>query len=304
MIGGRVTEKSIHTRVLSNLQRNLSQSAKLQEQLSSGKQISRPSDSPAGTVSALQLRSETRASQQYIRNADDGLNWLGTMQDTLSGTSALFNKARELTLQGSGGNINGGLAQEALAAEIDQIRETMIAQANTRYLDRPIFGGNTAGEVAYDKSGSYKGTSYDPNSPSTTSVSRSVGSGIKVRVDVTGAETFGDDATGMFQVLKDISAGIRGGDSTQLAANLKLLDKAGDRMKSAVSEIGSRYNRMTQMKESAENRMLSVSSQLSDIEDIDLPKTIMDMQLQETSYQAALAATAKVIQPSLLDYLR
>jgi len=58
------------------------------------------------------------------------------------------------------------------------------------------------------------------------------------------------------------------------------------------------------MKDSAQDRLLSVTTQLSDIEDIDLPKTIMDMQLQQTSYQAALAATAKVIQPSLIDFLR
>ena len=58
------------------------------------------------------------------------------------------------------------------------------------------------------------------------------------------------------------------------------------------------------MKDSAESRVLAVTSQLSDIEDIDLPKVIMEMQLQQTSYQAALAASAKVIQPSLIDFLR
>ena len=58
------------------------------------------------------------------------------------------------------------------------------------------------------------------------------------------------------------------------------------------------------MKDSAQDRQISVASQLSDIEDIDLPKTIMEMQLQQTSYQAALAASAKVIQPSLIDFLR
>jgi flagellar hook-associated protein 3 FlgL len=58
------------------------------------------------------------------------------------------------------------------------------------------------------------------------------------------------------------------------------------------------------MKQSAQDRLLTVTSQLSDIEDVDLPKTIMEMQLQQSSYQAALAASAKVIQPSLIDFLR
>jgi flagellar hook-associated protein 3 FlgL len=43
---------------------------------------------------------------------------------------------------------------------------------------------------------------------------------------------------------------------------------------------------------------------VSDVEDIDLPKTISDMQLQQVAYQAALAAGAKVVQPSLVDFLR
>jgi flagellar hook-associated protein 3 FlgL len=303
-MAGRVTENSIHTRVLANLQRNLAQGAKIQDQLSSGKQLNRPSDSPAGTVSALQLRSESMTSQQYTRNAEDGLGWLSTLEDTLSSSSTLMNRARDLTVQGLNTDSNGSLANEALASEIDQIREGLIAQANTRYLDRPVFGGTTADSVAYDKNGTFTGEPYDPAQPTTTSVSRTVGSGVKIRVDMTGVEAFGDDNTGMFKVLKDISASIRAGDHDQLAANLTQLDAAGNQLKSAVSEIGSRYNRITQMKDSAQDRLLSVTSQLSDIEDIDLPKTIMDMQLQQTSYQAALAATAKVIQPSLIDFLR
>ena len=304
MIGGRVTEKSIHTRVLANLQRNLAQGARIQEQLSSGKQLNRPSDSPAGTVTALQLRSEVRASQQFSRNAEDGMGWLNTAENTLSSASTAVGNVRNLALQGLNTSTSSSLSREALASEVDQIRETLIAQANTRYLDRPLFGGNTAGNMAYDQDGAYQGNAYDPANAGATSVSRSVGSGTKVRVDVTGTEVFGDDATGLFKVLKDISAGIRAGDSAGLQTNLTQLSTASDRLTSAVSEIGSRYNRMTQMKESAADRLLSVSSQLSDIEDIDLPKTILDMQMQETSYQAALAAAAKVIQPSLLDYLR
>jgi flagellar hook-associated protein 3 FlgL len=304
MVVGRVTEGSIHTRVLANLQRNLAKGAQIQDQLSSGKQLNRPSDSPAGTVSALQLRSETRMSQQYTRNADDGLGWLGTVEDTLGSASTLINRARDLTVQGLNTSTNGTLANEALAGEIDQIRNALIAQANTKYLDRPVFGGNTAKPFAYTEAGVWEGNDFDPDLASTTSVSRTVGAGVKVRVDMTGPEAFGSGNTGLFAVLKDISEHLRAGDNAGLQTDLKALDSAGNQLKSAISEIGSRYNRITQMRDSAQDRLLSVTAQLSDIEDIDLPKTIMEMQLQQTSYQAALAAAAKVIQPSLIDFLR
>src|ERR671916_3259551 len=99
-ISGRVTDNSIHTRVLANLQRNIARGEKIQEQLSSGKQINRPSDSPSGTVSSMQLRAENRLNSQYIRNADDGLGWLSTVESTLTNSANLINRARDLTVQG------------------------------------------------------------------------------------------------------------------------------------------------------------------------------------------------------------
>lgn len=296
MAAGRVTESSIHTRVLNNLQRNIAKGEKIQEQLSSGKQINRPSDSPTGTVTSMQLRGETRANRQYSRNADDGLGWLSTLDGTLTNTSTLVNRARDLTVQGLNSGSSSAQSNEALATEIDQIKSSLIGYANTKYLDRPVFGGTTTGDTAYDSGGNYVGD--------TGQITRTVGANLKVRVDATGPETFGSGDTQLFTVLQSISDSIRAGDTAGLGDNLKKLDSASDLMKNTLSETGARYNRVTQMKQSAQDRLLSVTSQLSDVEDVDLPKTIMDMQLQQTSYQAALAASAKVIQPSLIDFLR
>jgi len=296
MSAGRVTERSIHTRVLNNLQRNLQQGAKIQEQLSSGKQINRPSDSPTGTITSMELRGDKRLAQQYSRNADDGVGWLGTLDNTLDSTSSLVNRARDLAVQGLSSGTNDAAAKEALAAEIDQIKASMIGYSNTQYLGRPIFGGTTMGEVAYDTNGAFVGD--------TGQTTRTVGPNSKVRVDASGPEAFGTGDTQIFAVLQGIADGIRSGDDKALGASLEKLDAASDTMKTTHSNVGARYNRIEQMKTSAQDRLLSVTSQLSDVEDIDLPKAIMDMQLQDTAYQAALAAAAKVIQPSLIDYLR
>jgi flagellar hook-associated protein 3 FlgL len=296
MAAGRVTESSIHTRVLNNLQRSVQKGAKIQEQLSSGKQINRPSDSPTGTVTSMQLRGDVRVAQQYSRNADDGMGWLNTLDSTLSNTSTLVNRARDLTVKGLSGGSNDAQSNEALAAEIDQIKSSLIGYANTQYLGRPVFGGTTTGEVAYDASGGYVGDAGQ--------TTRTVGQNSKVRVDANGPEAFGTGDTQLFTVLQGISDSIRSGDGAALDENLKKLDSAGNIMKNTLSEVGARYNRIEQMKLSAQDRLISVSSQLSDVEDVDLPKTIMEMQLQQTAYQAALAAAAKVIQPSLIDFLR
>jgi flagellar hook-associated protein 3 FlgL len=296
MTTGRVTESSIHTRVLANLQRSIAKGQKLQDQLSSGRQINRPSDSPTGTVASLQLRGESRAAQQYSRNADDGLGWLGTLDNTLTTTSTLINRARDLTVQGLSSGSNDAQSQEALAVEIDNIKSSLIGYANTKYLDRPVFGGTTAGDAAYLADGTYVGDKEV--------MSRTVGADTRIPVSAVGPKVFGDGDAQVFAVLQRISDGLRAGDVDGLTASLKDLDSASDLVKNTLSDVGARYNRVTQMKQSAQDRMLTVSSQLSDVEDVDLPKAIMEMQLQQTSYQAALAASAKVIQPSLIDFLR
>jgi flagellar hook-associated protein 3 FlgL len=297
-IPSRVTNTGIKTQVLGDLQRNQARGQRLTAQISSGKQLTRPSDSPTGTVTSLQLRGEVRSTQQYARNADDAVGWLGESQDKLQETSEKITYVRNLTLQGLN-SANTGQSREALAAQIDEIRGHLLDVANTKFMGRPVFGGTTPGTTAYDPAtGEYAG-----NNGQTT---RTVGANSKVRIEATGPEAFGAEGsdTQLFKVLSEISNALRADDQTALDKNLVNLDSAFDLVNSTLSDVGARYNRVTQMKQSAEDHLLSVTSQLSDIEDVDLPKAIMELQIQQTSYQAALAATAKVIQPSLIDFLR
>jgi flagellar hook-associated protein 3 FlgL len=296
MIQQRVTHHSIANRALTGLQGNLNRMSKLQEQLTSGKQIQRPSDSPSGTASALTVRSEIRAVQQYSRNADNGLGWLATADTALTSSVDQVRRVRDLTLQGMSSVVAGSAdAREALAVEIDQIRDSLITLANTRHGDRPVFGGTTAGGSAYTAAGVYTGE--------TEAVQRTVGASMRVRVDTDGPTTFGSGGTQLFTVLADISQALRTDPST-LGDGLGRLDTAMRTLQTQLSDVGARYNRLAQMRQTAEDRLLTLRTQLSDVEDIDLPETIMHLQLQETAYQAALGATARAVQPSLMDFLR
>lgn len=293
----RVTQQSVAARVMTGLQGNLNRLGDLQERLSSGTMISRPSDSPTGTVSAMQFRSEMRAATQYARNADDGLGWLNTAEGALGSMSTQLNRARDLALQGMSSGAGGSTeAREALAVEVDHIRESLIGLANTRYLDRPVFGGTTPGDVAYDPSGAYVGDAGQVN--------RTIGDGTKVRVDVTGPEAFGSGPEQLFTVLASLAQNLRRGDSASLGADLDNLDGGMSTIRSQLADVGARANRVTNMRQTAEDRLLTLKSQLSDVEGIDLPDTIMQIKLQEVAYQAALGASARVVQPSLIDFLR
>ncbi|MGC9669221.1 flagellar hook-associated protein FlgL [Planosporangium sp. 12N6] len=292
----RVTERSVASRVLTGLQYNLDRLGRTQQQLSSGKQINGASDSPTGAVAAMQFRSDISAAQQQRRNADDGIGWLGSADAALTNVSSSGRRARELVLQGMSAGTGGSAeSREALAAEIDNIRKELIGTANTTYLNRPVFGGTTGGTVAYDQSGTYVGD--------TGTVTRTVGENMKVRVDTGGEEVFGTGDTQLFKVLDDITTHLRTNPAA-LGDDLGRLDTALQKVQAGLSSVGARYNQVDRMRQAADDKVLDLKNQLSDVEDIDLPKTLTDLSLQQTAYQAALAAAARVVQPSLVDFLR
>ncbi|MGF1664076.1 MAG: flagellar hook-associated protein FlgL [Kineosporiaceae bacterium] len=291
----RITQQSLASRTYDNLQASLARSARLQEQLSSGKQISRPSDGPGQTASAMQLRGSLRTTEQYVRNADDAQAWLSTADSALQAVSTSLQRARDLAVQGANAGAMPLQARQAIADEVRQIRETVLGLANTQYLGRPVFGGTTAGGSAYDAAGAYLGD--------TGTVSRRVGPNAQVRADVSGVAVFGDGAGSVFDVLDTLATDLVT-DPAAVQASLAAIDGALEDVLSGLSDVGSRVNRVEAMKRTNEAQVVEVRSNLSEVEDIDLPRTIMDLQLQEVAYQAALGATARVLQPSLLDFLR
>jgi flagellar hook-associated protein 3 FlgL len=296
MSGFRVTERSIAANVLAGLQNNISRLGDIQQRLSSGKQVSRPSDSPGGAVMAMQYRSDLASLKQYTRNADDGLGWLGTADNALTDAVTQVARVNELVLTGmSGGSYGTPGAREAIATEVDSIRESMVGVGNTTYLDRPVFGGTTSGSIAFQSDGTYVGDSG--------SVLRTAGGNTTVRVDSSADAVFGTGDQQLFTVLSQISADLRTNPSG-LQTDFDNLALASTALQSGLSSVGARYNQLQQMQTAASSRAFDLTSQLSDVEDIDLPKTITELQLQQTAYQAALAATAKVVQPSLVDFLR
>ncbi len=292
----RVTQSMMAERSLAGMQLGLTRLAKVQEQLSTGRILNRPSDSPIDAASAMSLRKGLDDQQQFLRNTSDGLAWLNTADSTLSSMSLQIRKARELALQGANTGALSADARNALATEIEGIRQGLIKDANTTYLDRPILGGITAGRTAYDDSGAFVGQAG--------AVTRTVATGVRINVNVDGPTVVGPDGANLFDDLAALATAIRAGDSAATATGLDALQAGLGRVTNALSDIGSRTVRVESAQQAAIDAELSVKTSLSEVENTDLPKALMELKLQETAYQAALASTARVMQPSLIDFLR
>jgi len=291
----RITQRSMSQSSLAGLQANLARLQATQAKLSSGRSISRPSDSPTGTMAALRLRSDLDRLTQLDRNADDGKARLGTADNALTDGLSILREARDAVLQGANGSLSA-TDREALAAQVDGLRQSLLAVANTRYLQQPIFAGTASASAAYDASGAYLGD--------TGAATRTIAPGVKVTVNATGDQVFGPAGNDIFTVLSTISADLRNNPSALTTTDLGQLDAGYLRIQNALASVGSRYHQIEIMQERNKANQLESQNQLSEVEGVDLPATMVDLQLQEVAYQSALGATAKALQPTLMDWLR
>ncbi|MEU2348214.1 flagellar hook-associated protein FlgL [Modestobacter sp. NPDC049651] len=299
----RITQRAISLTSLQGLNANLSAVNRLQEQLTSGKKISRPSDSPTGTNAAMLTRADLASTDQQARNISDATTFLDSADTALQNMMTQTQRIRDLTVQALNTGALSSESQGAIAAEVRQLRESLLGQANTVVQGRPIFGGVTAGRTAYDAAGGYVGVGGTATVP-VYPVTRQVSDVEQVRVDVTGPEAFGPNGSNLFDVVGDIATHVAAGDATSLTADLDALDAAFSRMSDAVADLGARQARIEKAGTINQSRQLSLTARQTDVEDIDMPKTIMELNMQKTGYQAALQATAQALQPTLLDFLR
>jgi flagellin-like hook-associated protein FlgL len=292
----RITQKAVALTSLQGLNRNLDTLGKLQNQLTSGRLINAPSDSPTGTNRAMQTRSEQAAVAQQGRNISDAKSWLDQTDSTLRTMLETTRRVRDLTVQGLNGGALSDEARQALATEVTSLREGLVTLANTKNGGRPLFGGATASPNAYDPTGAWIGMAGGP------AITRQISDTEDLRVDVTGIEAFGTAPSDLFTVVKSISTDLVATPAS-LDADLSSLDAVMQKMQSAVADIGARGSRLERVETINADRAVTLGSTLAETENIDLPNTIMRLQMQQTGYQAALSATAKALQPTLLDFL-
>jgi flagellin-like hook-associated protein FlgL len=292
----RITQRAVALTSLQGLNRNLDAVGKLQQQLTSGRLISAPSDSPTGTNRAMQTRSDQAAVAQYARNVSDAGSWLGQTDSTLQNMLDTARRVRDLTVQGASTGAMDDVSRQAIAVEVASLREGLIGQANTTIAGRSLFGGITTGDKAYNATGAFIGMAGSP-------VMRRVSDTDAVRVDITGPEAFGPPGNDLFAVVGQIAQDLLT-DPAQLTDRIGDLDSVMNVMKAALADVGSRAARIEREDQILTDRAMNLGSLLAETENIDLPGTIMRLNMQQVGYEAALSATAKAISPTLLDYLR
>ena len=268
----------------------------LQNQLSTGLRISKPSDDPVGIENAMRLKSNISSVEQWKSNADSAVEYMNTSDSILGDMTSMLQRVKELAVQGANGTLTT-TDKGVVADEVDQIKDQLKMMANTQVGSRYIFSGTATDKELIPTDGS---TSVANGNP----VNFQVGNNKPVDISVNGQKLFGDNTSGIVATLTNLSTALRANNSTDINTALGTIDTNIDNVIALRSELGARTNRITAIRDQLDSTSTNLQQNLSDIQDADMAKTITDFTNQQNTYKAALAVGAQIIQPSLVDFMK
>jgi len=316
----RVTQSMMNTQMLRNITNNLGRMNNMQNQLSTGMRINKPSDDPVGITFALRYRSELDSNDQYTDNVGSALSLLQYTDTTIGQAGDVMQRARELLVQGA----NGTVDQTSLAAiktEISQLYNQMVEIGNTQFNGKQIFNGEQTGvkpypaltlEQAADPIATppvYK--AYHVASDKGT-IKYELSAGMSIAINMAGSEVFGEpvvsdtDITSdnAFQLLRRAHDMLAAGDQDGISDLLGQIDTRMDKLLTKRAEIGARINRVELIQNRLNDININLQTVKSKTEDADMAQVITNMKTEENVYQASLSVGAQIIRPSLVDFLR
>ncbi|HOV79651.1 MAG TPA: flagellar hook-associated protein FlgL [Bacillota bacterium] len=293
----RVTNKMLANTVLNNLHAGLKRLQKLQDQMSSGQIISKPSDDPVIGTRVMTLNSVMKQRDQYERNIDDAIGWMDTTEKALGSLNDALQRARVLALSGASDNLSQ-TDREALVKEVEELKNNVLQIANTSYANRYVFAGTKTTAEPFDDLGNYSG-----NSGAVAQLNWEVSQGMTVAVNVDGNDAF--VVPGIFNILDDLRADLLAGDTNRISnTDLARIDNAIDNTLNLRAALGAKMNRLEMAKSRSSDEMINYEQLIAKLNDVDMAKIITDFTMQENVYLAALNAGARIVQNSLLDFLR
>ena len=293
----RVTTLTLTRGVLDDVARASTRLARTQQKLSSGKELTRPSDDPSAVARALQLRTEMEGAQQFQRNVGEAQGWADVSDSALETVGEALQRARELVIQGGSGAL--GLEQrKAIATEVRGLIDTIKQAGNASYGGRYIFAGSATGTAPFALGAS------DVYGGNTDQIGRQIGPGVTLPINIDGRTAIGDDDEGLLAALRGVVAHLDANDADALTADAAVLDTSMDQLNAVRARVGATVNRL----EVAAGRLAEYEGTtlklLSDTEDADFAKAMIDFSVQQSALQAGLKAGASIVQNSLLDFLR
>lgn len=298
----RVSHRFMYDSVINNIMHNASRLAEANQIISSGKQIINASQDPAKASVILALRTRLTELDQYTKNIADASSWLTETENAIAAKNDIMQRVRVLTVQGLN-DTNSQHDRDAIATEIEQLISGMTAVSNRQLAGKYLFAGQNHLVTPFTGSPpTYNGD--------TGTLMREIAPGIQLDIGTDGETAFnmgsasipGDPDT--FTALQELVDALRISDAAAMNEGLSRIDRAIDQSLDVQTEIGSKLSIIERAKTDLDDTHIRVLSLLSNAEDADLAKAITDSSMRQATYEASLGVSARMIQTSLLDFLR
>lgn len=296
----RITQSMMSSGMMHNLQNNYKKMDKYQEQLLTQKQLNRPSDNPVGVSSALNYRQEVSFTVQFAENVEDADSWMKFTDSVLSETTQIVQRLSELAVQGGTDTVPED-ARINIAQEVEELYDQLVSLGNSQFKGKYIFNGERTDTPPYPIDPANNTYSLDEGV-----VEFQIGAGIFTSVNMTGDKVYGasGDPNGLFKVVDDLMQALKGDDTAGIQNTITKLQNSIQTLTTSQAEIGGKQNRLAFTLSRLENLNINYLDLQSKTEDTDMAKAISELKTAESIYQASLDTMARIIRPSLLDFLR
>lgn len=293
----RISSEQMWQRSIVDVQQATQRQARAQETIATGKRINRVSDDPTAAERSSELKAASEAIDQYKRAAEDAVSFMNAQDRTLQSVLDRLGRVEELTITVTNDTITAE-AREAAVLEIEEIHTELVDLANAKHGDRSLFGGFQ--ETAVDDSGAAVSLTADAGQ-----IMRRIAKDQVMQVNVEAAEVFGfSTGRNLFEVVNDIVLDARNANLAGLS-DLRLVELQALRqsVSNGLGVVGTRTNRVESTLGDLAVEHDDLEANVSELEDADIVGASVELSEASFAYEAALAATARINQVSLLNYL-
>jgi len=308
----RVTNSMMINTFNRNLNMNQAKMNRFQSQLATNRKIVRLSDDPVNVIKSLNARTRLNSLEQYQRNLSDAQGWLTQSETAVSELNEILKRVYELSVS-LANEVKTPEDRQAASFEIKELMDHVVTIGNTTLGDKYLFGGYNVtrapfaadgGELTLNGFGMVNPADRGDLLALDDIIHYEIGFGIDMPVSISGMDVMGvGDKNIYFQIKEFYDAA----NSDTLEDLTPFLDIFLDLQKNVISvqaEIGGRQNRLELMNARFDRDIINYTQMKSDVEDLDQAEAIMWYSMAEAVYRAALSVGGRILQPTLVDFLR
>ncbi len=322
----RVTEMTNFDAARDSISRAKGRMDLLQQQTATLKKLNTPSDDPVGAAKILEIRTDKVNNDQYQMNAKLAETFLQNSDHALGELADIVLRAKEIAIGQSSGASSNQDTRLGVAEEVTQLYNQSVATANRRIGDRYLFGGYKTNRPAVSPEGKFLGDDGQ--------IMTEIAKDVFISMNISGLEAFnskpaqssdGQNVYGVpqrgpageleasseqpqnvnvFDELQNLRISLLTGDLEGIRGTLERFDQLHTQLIASRAKVGSRINGLQSTGQAIERHNITNAQLSSALEDADMAQVTSDLAKEETVYRSALASSHKLIQPTLMDFIK